>query len=226
MRNTLLWVLGAVIVGVVVVYVSQMGAQSNVTVTKEKTDTATTTLIQTPSQLENGFEDVHVNDTNTDSVEPQSSSDEESYEGVHIMADGTIMGKDGRQILGAVLLSNGSIQLNDGTIITPAFDLRTKTDQTQTQSSAHHEFVITGTDFAYDIKQIKVKKGDTVTINFKSADGFHDWVVDVFDAATKRVDTGGSASVTFVADEVGTFQYYCSVMNHRQMGMVGYIVVE
>ena len=85
---------------------------------------------------------------------------------------------------------------------------------------------VVGIDFEYDIKQIKVKKGDTVTINFKSDKGFHDWVVDEFDAATERVNEGGTTSVTFVADKVGTFQYYCSVMSHRQMGMVGYLIIE
>ena len=61
-------------------------------------------------------------------------------------------------------------------------------------------FDISGTNFAYNVKEIRVQQGDTVTINFTSADVFHDWVVDEFDAETARVQTGGSSSVTFVAD--------------------------
>lgn len=33
-------------------------------------------------------------------------------------------------------------------------------------------------------------------------------------------------SVTFVADETGTFEYYCSVGNHRGQGMIGKLIVE
>jgi plastocyanin len=88
------------------------------------------------------------------------------------------------------------------------------------------EIDMVGTNYDFDIKEIKVKKGDVITINLRSEGGFHDLVVDEFSAATERIDEGGAASVTFVAKEVGTFQYYCSVGRHRQLGMVGYLTVE
>ena len=87
-------------------------------------------------------------------------------------------------------------------------------------------FDLTGKNFAFSETELTVKKGDTVTINFESTDGFHDWVVDEFDAATKQVGTGTPTSVTFVADESGSFEYYCSVGNHRALGMVGTLIVE
>ena len=88
------------------------------------------------------------------------------------------------------------------------------------------EFAVTAKNFSFSETEIRVKKGDFVRINFKSADGFHDWVVDAFDAKTNRVATGGSTSIDFVADKAGTFEFYCSVGNHRQMGMVGKLIVE
>lgn len=87
-------------------------------------------------------------------------------------------------------------------------------------------FEVGGENFAFDVKEIKVKKGDTVKINFTSVSGFHDWVVDEFDAKTAQVNTGGKTSVTFVADQAGTFEYYCSVGQHRAMGMIGKLIVE
>ena len=87
-------------------------------------------------------------------------------------------------------------------------------------------FDVTGNNFAFSQTEIRVKKGDKVTINFTSTGGFHDWVVDQFFAATDRVNEGGSSSVTFVADETGSFEYYCSVGNHRAQGMVGTLIVE
>lgn len=87
-------------------------------------------------------------------------------------------------------------------------------------------FEVTATNFAYDVTEIRVKKGDTVTIAFTAGSGFHDWVIDEFDAATAQVRDGGTSQVTFVADKEGTFEYYCSVGRHRQMGMVGKLIVE
>jgi len=87
-------------------------------------------------------------------------------------------------------------------------------------------FNIDGFKFGYSEKEIKVKKGDRVKIVLTSTDGFHDWVVDEFDARTQQINTGESSSVEFVADQAGSFQFYCSVGNHRQMGMVGNLVVE
>jgi len=87
-------------------------------------------------------------------------------------------------------------------------------------------FNVTGQNFSFSIKEVTVQKGDRVKIVFASNEGFHDWVVDEFDAATSRVSVGQSTSIEFIADQVGTFEYYCSVGNHRQLGMVGKLIVE
>lgn len=86
-------------------------------------------------------------------------------------------------------------------------------------------FEISGGNFYFSEESIEVRKGTKVTINFVSEDGFHDWVIDEFDAATEKVQTGGTTSVTFVADEAGSFEYYCSVGSHRENGMVGTLTV-
>jgi plastocyanin len=85
---------------------------------------------------------------------------------------------------------------------------------------------ISGKNFSFSKSEIRVKQGDIVQINFTSENGVHNWVVDEFNAHTATVQTGGTSSVTFVADKKGTFEYYCSVGSHRQMGMVGNLIVE
>ncbi len=87
-------------------------------------------------------------------------------------------------------------------------------------------FEVAGTNFKYSVEEIRVKKGDTVRIVFTSESGFHDWVVDEFDARTKQLQAPGSETIEFVADEVGEFEYYCSVGQHRANGMVGTLIVE
>lgn len=87
-------------------------------------------------------------------------------------------------------------------------------------------FEVSGTNFAFSQTTIRVNEGDTVRIVFTSEDGFHDWVLDEFNAATEQVPTGGVTEVTFVADKAGTYEYYCSVGEHRANGMVGSLIVE
>ena len=80
--------------------------------------------------------------------------------------------------------------------------------------------------FGYSEEEITVNQGDTVTINLTSSDGRHDWVVDEFNAATEVIEEGETTSVTFVADQVGEFEFYCSVGSHREQGMVGTLIVQ
>jgi len=93
-------------------------------------------------------------------------------------------------------------------------------------------FVVTGENFKFvvnsvDNPEIIVNKGDRVRIEFTSAKGFHDWVVDEFDVATKQVkDSDGMTYVEFVADKSGVFEYYCSVGQHRANGMKGNLIVN
>lgn len=87
-------------------------------------------------------------------------------------------------------------------------------------------FAVDANNFSFSIKEIKVKKGDTVKILFNNTLGFHDWVLDEFNAKTPQLEAGKSATVEFVADKTGTFEYYCSVGKHRQNGMVGKLIVE
>jgi plastocyanin len=92
--------------------------------------------------------------------------------------------------------------------------------------SAVKEFTLTASNFKYDVTEIHVKKGDTVRLTLKIAEGHHDWNVDEFHAKTNVLQAGQEQTIEFVADQAGTFEYYCSVGNHRAMGMVGKLVVE
>ena len=82
-----------------------------------------------------------------------------------------------------------------------------------------------GKNFSFLPNLINVKKGQTIQINFTSDQGFHDWVVDEFDASTEQINSPNKSSVTFVANKAGEFEFYCSVGQHRELGMVGKLVV-
>lgn len=87
-------------------------------------------------------------------------------------------------------------------------------------------FNIIGQEFFFSQKEMRVKKGDLVRINFTSLDILHNWRVDEFNAKTDRVFGGKSASVEFVADKKGIFEYFCDVGDHRSRGMSGKLIVE
>lgn len=88
------------------------------------------------------------------------------------------------------------------------------------------EFTVTGGNFKFDPSEIRVNAGDTVKITFTNAEGFHDLVINEFSAKTAQIKSGESETIEFVADKVGTFEYYCSVGSHRAQGMVGKLIVE
>ena len=66
-----------------------------------------------------------------------------------------------------------------------------------------------------------VNKGDTLKVTVKNMKGTHSLKIDEFNTSTRILNAGEEQTITFVADKTGTFQYYCSVGNHRAMGMWG-----
>ncbi|MEK7498016.1 MAG: plastocyanin/azurin family copper-binding protein [Patescibacteria group bacterium] len=88
------------------------------------------------------------------------------------------------------------------------------------------EFTVNGSNFVFQPKEIKVSKGYTVKIIFKDNDGMHNLVVDGYNVKTNIIKGGTQDSITFLADKVGQFEYYCSVENHKESGMVGTFFVE
>ncbi|MDB5266593.1 MAG: Blue (Type 1) copper protein [Parcubacteria group bacterium] len=115
--------------------------------------------------------------------------------------------------------------VDDGTVPAP---VSTSTSATPAPVSAptSKTFTVTGSNFAFAPSALSVNKGDKVTIIFKNSGGLHDFKIDEFAAATKRINGGESDTVTFTADRSGSFEFYCSVGTHRQMGMKGTLTVK
>jgi heme/copper-type cytochrome/quinol oxidase subunit 2 len=79
--------------------------------------------------------------------------------------------------------------------------------------------------FYYSVKTITVKKGEKVKIVMTSRDMMHDLNIDELDVKLPITKSGETNSIEFTADKVGTFEYYCSVGQHRKQGQVGKITV-
>jgi len=102
----------------------------------------------------------------------------------------------------------------------------TSSGDTTSTNGAVKEFTVSGSPFKFDPATLTVSKGDTVKITFKNLNGTHDFVIDELNVKIKTLQTGGQEVVEFTASEAGSFEYYCSVGNHRQMGMKGTLVVK
>ncbi len=87
-------------------------------------------------------------------------------------------------------------------------------------------FEVDGSNFKFEPNTLTVNDGDTVKITFKNTQGFHNFMIDEFNAKSKTIQANQTDELTFVANKKGTFQYYCGVGNHRAMGMVGTLTVK
>jgi len=88
------------------------------------------------------------------------------------------------------------------------------------------EFIVDGTNFRFEPSTLNVNQGDKVRVVFKNISGTHDFVIDALNIKTETTQTGDTETVEFTADKIGTFEYYCSISNHRAMGMKGALVVN
>jgi len=96
----------------------------------------------------------------------------------------------------------------------------------QENETPEKTFTVIGRSYSFTPAEIRVAKGDKVKIIFQNVEGFHDWTIDEFNAKTPQISAGQTATVEFIADRIGQFEYYCSVGTHRQMGMKGNLIVE
>lgn len=89
------------------------------------------------------------------------------------------------------------------------------------------DFTLEGTEYSFDVDSLTVSEGDRIRITLMNTGTMpHDFVLDEFNARTRILQPGEIDTIEFTANTAGTYEYYCSVGNHRELGMVGTIVVE
>ncbi len=92
--------------------------------------------------------------------------------------------------------------------------------------SQTRSFTVDSTNYKFAPATMTVNKGDTVRITLKNTQGNHDLKVDGYDIKTKILTAPGEDTIEFKADKTGTFEYYCTIGNHRAMGMKGTLTVK
>lgn len=105
-------------------------------------------------------------------------------------------------------------------------DEETAMESTEAAMPQNGEIIVEGSNFKYAPNNIVVKAGEKVRLVFKNTQGMHDFVVDELGIKTEVIQQGQQEVVEFTADKAGTYEFYCSVGQHRQMGMVGTLTVQ
>jgi len=88
------------------------------------------------------------------------------------------------------------------------------------------DHAVEATDNAFDTDAITVKPGDTITL---TNNGFaqHDLQVTDLGIGTDLLNNGDSMTITIPEDaQPGDYEFFCSVVGHKESGMVGTITVE
>lgn len=78
-------------------------------------------------------------------------------------------------------------------------------------------------NFYFRPNTIQAKLNQPVTIKFNNS-GFHTFTID--ELGVNQTVSGSTGSVTFTPNKKGTFEFYCTVGNHRDLGQKGTITVE
>ena len=106
-------------------------------------------------------------------------------------------------------------------------DLNKAVEDVSLISEEKREVVVEGGNFFFSPNVLNFQKGEEIRLVFKSVGGTHDFVVEGTNIKTKRISDGSSIVIEFkVPEESGSYDFYCSIGNHRAMGMVGKMVVK
>lgn len=95
------------------------------------------------------------------------------------------------------------------------------------QDSEVNDITVEANEFSFSPSNISLTTGERVRITFKNVGrNPHNFMIDELGVASQTIPGGGSDTIEFTADKSGTFTFYCSIGNHRSLGMEGELSVE
>jgi plastocyanin len=103
----------------------------------------------------------------------------------------------------------------------------TGTQETSVEDADVKEITISASEYSYNPASISLTKGEKVRLTLMNVGNMsHDLVIEGTDIKTKLVGRGKSDVVEFtVPEDVNELIFYCSIANHRALGMEGKFLV-
>jgi plastocyanin len=90
------------------------------------------------------------------------------------------------------------------------------------------DYTVSMSNFEFSPNQLTAAPGQTIRVLLVNVDGIHDFVIDELGVQTSELtqDQEEVVEITIPEDAAGmTYEFYCSVGNHRDIGMVGTLTV-
>lgn len=89
------------------------------------------------------------------------------------------------------------------------------------------EITVSGDEYKFSPKELSFTQGEKVKLTFKNTGKLpHNLTIDELNVATDTIPGGKSTSIEFTVQSSGSFNSYCSVGNHRALGMEGSVEVK
>jgi len=95
------------------------------------------------------------------------------------------------------------------------------------RSRPDKEFTVMGSGGRWSQEELRVRQGERVRLRVTSGDVLHGFRLEGYDIEANEIYPGKVKEFEFVADEPGTFPFYCTVICSLDHGkMRGTLVVE
>ena len=133
-------------------------------------------------------------------------------------------------ILVIILVGNNKVEENKESVSEDQITVDHDGDDAMTEGvkefslDSFVEFVDEAPEPQFSVKEITVKKDDTIKIAVNVTSGIHSFKIDEF-GVFANTPTGEITMVEFVADKAGEYIYYCNQPGHRELGHWGTITV-
>ena len=96
----------------------------------------------------------------------------------------------------------------------------------QEQAPNRREFTLTARDYRFTPARLEVTQDDLVKVTIQSQDVAYSITIDEY-RVSKRIPAGGSTTLEFRADRVGTFAFYSNMTSDsRHANMRGELIVK
>ena len=93
------------------------------------------------------------------------------------------------------------------------------------ETSEVREIVVKASNFKFEPSTITVQQGERVRIVVDRVEGTHNLFLEGYDQRVSVKSSPSRESFEFIADQAGSFQYWCEVGSHRRLGMEGTLTV-
>lgn len=100
-------------------------------------------------------------------------------------------------------------------------------EEASNKADIAREVKVKGNEFSFSPQTLTVNKGEKIRMTFENKGSLsHDLTIDELGVSTATVIVGQEDTIEFTVEDVGTYTFYCSIGNHKELGMEGELIVE